>query len=44
MRWFDSITDSVDMNVNKLREITEDREACRTCVHGVTNSQTLLSN
>ena len=34
MRWFDSITDSMDMNVNKLRELTEDREACRACVQG----------
>ena len=40
MRWFDSITDSMDMNVSKLREIIEDREGWCAAVHGVTNSQT----
>ena len=44
MRWFDSITDSMDMNVSKLREIIEDREGWCAAVHGVTNSQTWLSN
>ena len=36
MRWLDSITDSVDMNLSKLREIVEDRGARRTAVSGVT--------
>ena len=39
MRWLDSITDSVDMNLNKLQEIVEDRGAWRAIVHRVTKSQ-----
>ena len=39
MRWLDTITDSVDMNLSKLQEIVEDRETWHTAVHGVTKSQ-----
>ena len=44
MRWGDGITDSMDMNLSKLRELVTDREAWRTTVHGVTKGQTRLSN
>ena len=40
MGWLDSITDSMDMNLSKLREIVKDREAWHGTVHGVTKSQT----
>ena len=40
IRWFESITNSVDMNLSKLQEIVEDRGAWRAAIHGVTESDT----
>ena len=40
MRWSDGITDSMDINLSKLREILKDREAWRAVVHEVTKSRT----
>ena len=40
MRWLDSITDSIDMNLGKLREMVRDREVWRAVVHGVAKTAT----
>ena len=44
MRWLDGITNSMGMTVSKLQEIVKDREAWHAKAHGVTKSQTRLSD
>ena len=44
MKWLNSITDSVDMNLSKLRDLVNDREAWCAAVYGVSKSRTRMSN
>ena len=44
MKWLDDITNSMDINLSKLQEIVKDRKTWHAAVHGVTKSQTGLSN